>query len=694
MDKNTLIGLLLIVLLFVGFSVCSRPDRQAAEAAKTEQAAQNGDKADNQAAATAVADTNFVKTVTTAVRTLGNAAGSDYELTIGSSALTADSLGHIDGTVIAGGKALSAAALLDNADTTLTPEQRAAGLAVLRADIASANQYGSFAAYTGGADSTVTVRNKELELTFSSRGGRISRVVLPGYKTETTGTPTDICLFDAASSKFVLELETATQRISTAMLNFRISQPADSVVLMSLPLKGGAELALRYTIRPDFVVTMDILQKGMDKIVPTNRSSMRMRWSQQMHRNEKGRTFEERNSAIYYKFDGENPDDMSASSDDNEDLKGNLKWVGFKNQFFSSVVIAKNRFNAAQLDSKIVKSSNVLKDMSMDATFDYSSTSAAPASFAFYFGPNDYPLLSHLDDRLADFASPGEDDADLSLNKLVPLGWGIFGWINRFCVIPVFSFLSGFISNYGIIIIILTLLVKLVLLPLTFKSYKSQAKMRVLAPEINALNEKYPGQENAMKRQQETMKLYSRAGASPFSGCLPMLLQMPVLIAMFAFFPSAIELRGESFLWAHDLSAPDYIFTLPFSIPFLGNHLSLFCLLMTVVNIIYTYINMQLQPSTSSMPGMKWMMYLMPLMFLFFFNDYASGLSLYYFVFLLVTILQTYAFRLGIDEKKVRAEMEENAKKPRKKSGFMARLEAAQRQQEAMMREQNKKRRR
>lgn len=694
MDKNTLIGLLLIALLFVGFSVCSRPDRQAAEASKTEQAAQNGDKTDSQTAATAVADTNFVKTVTTAVRTLGNAVGSDYALTIGSSALTADSLGHIDGTVIAGGKALSATALLDNADTTLTPEQRAAGLAVLRADIASANQYGSFAAYTGGADSTVTVRNKEMELTFSSRGGRISRVVLPGYKTETTGTPADICLFDAASSKFDLELETATQRISTAMLNFRISQPADSVVLMSLPLKGGAELSLRYTIRPDFVVTMDILQKGMDKIVPTNRSSMRMRWSQQLHRNEKGRTFEERNSAIYYKFDGENPDDMSASSDDNEDLKGNLKWVGFKNQFFSSVVIAKNRFNAAQLDSKIVKSSNVLKDMSMDATFDYSSAAAAPASFAFYFGPNDYPLLSHLDDRLADFASPGEDDADLSLNKLVPLGWGIFGWINRFCVIPVFSFLSGFISNYGIIIIILTLLVKLVLLPLTFKSYKSQAKMRVLAPEINALNEKYPGQENAMKRQQETMKLYSRAGASPFSGCLPMLLQMPVLIAMFAFFPSAIELRGESFLWAHDLSAPDYIFTLPFSIPFLGNHLSLFCLLMTVVNIIYTYINMQLQPSTSSMPGMKWMMYLMPLMFLFFFNDYASGLSLYYFVFLLVTILQTYAFRWGIDEKKVRAEMEENAKKPRKKSGFMARLEAAQRQQEAMMREQNKKRRR
>jgi YidC/Oxa1 family membrane protein insertase len=214
--------------------------------------------------------------------------------------------------------------------------------------------------------------------------------------------------------------------------------------------------------------------------------------------------------------------------------------------------------------------------------------------------------------------------------------------------------------------------------------------MRVLAPEINELNEKYPGQENAMKRQQESMKIYSRAGASPFSGCIPMLLQWPILIAMFAFFPNAIELRGQSFLWVHDLSAPDYICTLPFSIPFLGNHLSLFCLLMTVVNILYTQINMQNQPTSSSMPGMKVMMWMMPLMFLFFFNDYAAGLSYYYFVSLLITIIQTYAFRWYFNEDKVRAEMAENAKKTRKKSGFMARLEAAQKQQEAYMREQAK----
>jgi YidC/Oxa1 family membrane protein insertase len=218
--------------------------------------------------------------------------------------------------------------------------------------------------------------------------------------------------------------------------------------------------------------------------------------------------------------------------------------------------------------------------------------------------------------------------------------------------------------------------------------------MRVLAPEIKEINEKYPGQENAMVRNQKTMALYSRAGASPFSGCLPMLLQMPILIAMFSFFPSCIELRGQSFLWADNLAAPDVVLNLPFTIPFYGSHVSLFCLLMTAVNIIYTRINMQNQPSTSSTPGMKWMMYLMPVMFLFFFNDYAAALSYYYFLSLLITIIQTYLIRRFTDEKKLRKQMMENAAKPKKKSGFMARLEEAQRRQQAMMKEQQKNRRR
>ena len=319
--------------------------------------------------------------------------------------------------------------------------------------------------------------------------------------------------------------------------------------------------------------------------------------------------------------------------------------------------------------------------MTASASIPYNVGDGTAAGFDFYFGPNDYSILSELDDKIA-------TDEDLDLTRLIPLGWSLFRWISTWIVIPVFNFLSGFDMNMGIVILLLTLFIKLIIFPFTFKSFKSQARMRVLQPEMKAINEKYPGDENAMKRQQETMALYSRTGASPFSGCLPILLQMPILIAMFSFFPSSIELRGESFLWAHDLSAPDFIITLPFTIPFYGNGVSLFCLLMTIVNVVYSYINMQNQPGGNTMPGMKVMTYLMPVMFLFIFNDYASGLSYYYFLSLLITIIQTWVFRKLTNEEKVRAELLANAKNPKKKKGFMARLEEAQRQQQAALRQQ------
>lgn len=553
-------------------------------------------------------------------------------------------------------------------------------------------KHGALAPFVKGEGRQLTVKGKNLQVTFDSKGGRISKVVLPGYKTDTTTPPADVTIFGGNhDGGYGFTFETATQRYNTADLNFEMSQPDAKTVVMSLPM-GESSFEIVYTINDaDYLVTMDMRQKNMERIIPGNRTTMRLNWWQNLGRNETGRTFEERNSALYYKFDGEDAEDMSANDTEEEEVNGALRWVAFKNQFFSSVVIARDRFTSAKLDSKVLKSATELKKFDMDAIFAYSSAKANPAQFTFFFGPNSYPLLSDLDDKIdKSYAAEGEENVDLDLHSLVNVGWGIFGWINRWCVIPLFQFLGSFIGNYGLIIILITLIVKLVLFPFTYKSYKSQAKMRVLAPEIKEINEKYPGQENAAKRSQETMALYSRTGASPFSGCLPMLLQMPVLIAMFSFFPTAIELRGQSFLWAHDLSAPDYIFTLPFSLPILGNHLSLFCLLMTVVNIIYTYINMQNQPSTGQMPGMKWMMYLMPLMFLFFFNDYAAGLSLYYFVFLLVTILQTFVFRLCTNEEKVRAQLLENAKKPRKKSGFMARLEEAQKKQEAYLRAQQK----
>lgn len=698
MDKNTLTGLLLMAALMFGFMYCNRPD--VTEQAAQEQSNKATDKASADAQTVTGLDDALQASLAEKVRSFGtmtDSASRAYEFATDDLTLSTDSTGAVKGSVAVANAQVSVAAALNADDASLSPEQRAAAVAVIRNKVTSLDKYRDFASFLGGDNDTITLDNGLMRVTFSSKGGRVAKVVLPKYKTETTTPATDICLFNSANAAYEFEFETATQRIATGDLNFKATKQNDSTVVMSLPLANGAELALRYTVIPgQYLVRMALEQKNMASVIPANRSSMHIKWHQLMQRNEIGHMFEERNSAIYYKFNKENPDDLSSTSDESENLTGSIRWVAFKNQFFSSVLIADSKLNTADLDSKVIKSETTLKDMTMDATFDYSSMSENPASFTFFFGPNDYPMLSHLDKTLEQYSADGADK-DLDLTKLVPLGWGILGWINRFIVIPVFDFLGRFTSNYGIIILLLTIFIKLITFPFTYKSYKSQAKMRVLAPEINEINEKYPGQENAMKRQQETMKLYSRAGASPFSGCLPMLLQWPILIAMFAFFPNAIELRGQSFLWVHDLSAPDIICTLPFSIPLLGNHLSLFCLLMTVVNIVYTRITMQNQPSSNSMPGMKIMMWAMPLMFLFFFNDYAAGLSYYYFVSLLITIIQTYAFRWFIKEDKVRAEMAANAKKPRKKSGFMARLEAAQKQQEAYMREQakqNAKRRR
>lgn len=610
-------------------------------------------------------------------------------LSTGSSALhtsilniAADSTGTIDGTVATDGRTIALSEL--KAGSALAPEARHKAVAALRKGIADAQKYKAFAAHLGGTDTTSVIENDLMRVTFASRGGRVSQVELKNYKTEVTTPEENIRLFRNDTDGYGFIITTADQRLNTAEFNFTPVAESDTSILMRLDLADGAWWGIRYTVAPDsYLVGMQIVQQGMASVLPPSTASLGFNWRQTLGRNEKGRTFEERNSAIMYKYAGEGPDELNSNKDDSEELNGRVQWVAFKNQFFSSVLIARDNFTGANLRSTVLATDNWLKDMNMEAQLPYTTADGLAADFTFYFGPNDYPLLSSIEDTIY----PGED---LDLRRLVPLGWGIFRWVNQIIVIPVFDFLGRFISSYGIIILLLTIFIKLILFPFTYKSFKSQARMRVLAPEVTAINEKYPGQENAMKRQQETMALYSRAGANPMSGCLPMLLQMPVLIAMFSFFPSAIELRGQSFLWAHDLSAPDYICTLPFTIPFYGNQVSLFCLLMTIANVVYTTFTMQNQPGGQSMPGMKWMMYLMPVMFLFFFNDYASALSYYYLLSLLITIIQTTITRHFVDEKKVRAEMEANSKKPRKKSGLMARLEAAQKQQEAAMRAQAK----
>ena len=679
MDRNTLTGLALMAVILFGFMYLNKPDAEQnmqADDANIEQLAQESREQNYSTEADTLTPADLAG-LRAAVLSTGSSALHTSILNI-----AADSTGTIDGTVATDGRTIALSEL--KAGSALAPEARHKAVAALRKGIADAQKYKAFAAHLGGTDTTSVIENDLMRVTFASRGGRVSQVELKNYKTEVTTPEENIRLFRNDTDGYGFIITTADQRLNTAEFNFTPVAESDTSILMRLDLADGAWWGIRYTVAPDsYLVGMQIVQQGMASVLPPSTASLGFNWRQTLGRNEKGRTFEERNSAIMYKYAGEGPDELNSNKDDSEELNGRVQWVAFKNQFFSSVLIARDNFTGANLRSTVLATDNWLKDMNMEAQLPYTTADGLAADFTFYFGPNDYPLLSSIEDTIY----PGED---LDLRRLVPLGWGIFRWVNQIIVIPVFDFLGRFISSYGIIILLLTIFIKLILFPFTYKSFKSQARMRVLAPEVTAINEKYPGQENAMKRQQETMALYSRAGANPMSGCLPMLLQMPVLIAMFSFFPSAIELRGQSFLWAHDLSAPDYICTLPFTIPFYGNQVSLFCLLMTIANVVYTTFTMQNQPGGQTMPGMKWMMYLMPVMFLFFFNDYASALSYYYLLSLLITIIQTTITRHFVDEKKVRAEMEANSKKPRKKSGLMARLEAAQKQQEAAMRAQAK----
>jgi YidC/Oxa1 family membrane protein insertase len=359
-------------------------------------------------------------------------------------------------------------------------------------------------------------------------------------------------------------------------------------------------------------------------------------------------------------------------------LRTPLKWVAFKDQFFSSVLIASQNFGGGYVETEVIEDekSPFLRINQAELALPFRFVEDDEASMQFFFGPNHFYTLRSYE--------------GLELHEILPLGWGIFGWINRYAVIPVFNFLEGFIGNYGIIILILTILIKIVLFPLTYKSYMSTAKMRVLKPQIDEINERIP-KEKAMERQQATMALYRKAGVNPMGGCLPILLQMPILIAMFRFFPSSIELRQESFLWASDLSTYDSILDLPFTIPFYGDHVSLFTLLMAVTNVVYTRINQEMTQSSAQMPGMKGMMYLMPVMFLFFFNSYASGLSYYYFISTLITIGQTVLIRQFVDEKAILARLKANQKKPAKKSKFQARLEEMQKQQAQLQKGKGKK---
>ncbi|WP_304581684.1 membrane protein insertase YidC [uncultured Alistipes sp.] len=544
-----------------------------------------------------------------------------------------------------------------------------------------------------------TVENDVMKVLFSTRGGQIKGVTLKDYDRYASESPVE--LFDPASAEFALTFYLRnglhSADINTSEYVFRaepVRTLADGThsVVMRLPVGEGAWLEYEYLIhnertpQRDYLVDFNVRMVNMAPVM-ADQSSIGIEWSNVSYQNERGFKNENMYTTVAYRFPGASSIEELGMSEESksESVDEPVDWVAFKQQFFSSVFIAPQQLAHADLAFATERpGSGYVKQFAARMAVPY--TAQTPGyDFAFYFGPNKYSILRKVE-------VGGER---LSLERLIPLGWGIFGWINRWCVIPVFDFLRNYIGSFGVIILILAVLIRLVISPMTYKSYVSMAKMRLIKPQVDELNKKYPRQEDAMKRQQATMELYKKAGINPMGGCIPMLIQMPILIAVFRFLPASIELRGQSFLWSHDLSSYDSIFDLPFSIPFYGDHVSLFALLMCLSTFAYSYYNYQQTASSQpQMAGMKFMMlYMMPLMLLFWFNDYASGLCFYYLVSNLLTIGQTLVIRRMVDDSKIQAIMDANAAKKSKgkKSKFQQRYEELLRQQEAQQQARRKK---
>ena len=529
------------------------------------------------------------------------------------------------------------------------------------------SKYGAFAMSAYGSDDVIVIENDKLELHISTKGGRITAAILKEYQTSDS---LPLNLIDKDSSAFNLQFFSENRVINTEDLYFTASEHSSHSVKMKLVAEGNRFLEYVYTLKDgDYMMDFHINSIGLNSLIPSNQNALELDWILNLPHTEKSLDNERMYSTVYYKYLNDDVDYLSETKDDEEELSGKAQWIGFKHQFFSSVLINNNGFDR----SAIVKaetsegSKKFVRELSANITLPYTHKLEESIPLQFYFGPNHYQSLSTY---------------NMDLERMIPLGWGIFRWVNKYAIIPMFNWLDNSITNYGIIILIMTIIIKMILAPFTLKAYKSQAKMKVLKPEMDKIQEKHKDKD-PMKAQQEVMALYKKTGVNPLGGCLPMLLQMPILFAMFRFFPASIELRQKSFLWADDLSSYDSILSLPFEIPFYGDHVSLFTLLMTVSTILYTRMNSQM--SGPQMAQMKWMMYLMPIMFLGFFNNYAAGLSYYYFLANMVTFGQQFVMRkFFIDENVIMAQIENNKKKPTKKSKFQKRLEEiARKQQEA-----------
>ena len=556
-------------------------------------------------------------------------------------------------------------------------------------------QFGVFGAAVVGNEEFYTLENNLMKITFSNKGGRIYSVELKNYQTNDS---LPLILFDGPKTQFGLNFFAQNRSIKTQELYFSPVIDREATVVTGPEVKIGSEgrikfnkenpggketVSFRLEVAPgsfieydytleynSFLVGFDVKMQGMNQYVAANQSYLNFNLSYDVPRQERKSQFgEDSYTNITYKFFEDEVDNLAKNKSDEENLTTKIKWIGFKQLFFNSTIISNESFANAQIkQNKYEDDPEFLANFYADISLPYEGKPNENIGMQFYFGPNHYQTLKQY---------------DIGLESLVYLGYPVVREVNRFVIIPIFNFLRKYIDNFGIIILLLTVFIKTVLFPFTYKSYMSQAKMRVLKPEIDELSAKY-GPDKMMEKQQATMALYKKAGVNPMGGCLPMLLQFPILIAMFFFFPTSIELRQESFLWATDLSTYDSILELPFKIPFYGAHVSLFCLLMTATTIVSTSMNQQAM-SSNSMPGMKTMMYLMPVMFLFILNSYSSGLSYYYFLANVITIGQTYLIRYFVDEDKIHLQLQANKKKTVPKSNFQKRLEEMAKQRGAKL---------
>lgn len=527
--------------------------------------------------------------------------------------------------------------------------------------------FGIFAPFIQGEQKIITLENELFKVTFDNKGGRISQVELKNYRTYDS---LPLILFYPDDSRYSYQYSSGSRAIETANLFFT-SKVEGNKVIFRLPFGEGKYIEHNYSIADDsYLVDHQVKLQGMEDVLASNIDYTRLNWSLASPRQERDIKDERAKSDIYYKYQNDSPDYLNITSSDNESLVNTVKWVSFKQKFFTTSLIAGQAFESAEVSGGPHRSETRVSDYKAEMVLPLSNKKEVQLDFQFFFGPNKYSLLKSM---------------DLGLEKQVPLGWGIFGWVNKYIVIQVFGWLDSFHLGYGLIIFLLTIVIKLILMPFTYKSYLSTAKMRVLKPEIDEMKAKY--EKEPQKQQAEQMKLFQKAGVNPLGGCLPLLLQLPILIALFNFFPASIELRQQAFLWADDLSTYDSIWTfgyVPLINTIYGDHVSLFTILMTISTLVYTRLNNQISGVTGQM---KVLSYIMPLMFLGIMNNYSAALSYYYFLANMITFAQQWIIRRFVDDDAIHRKIQENKKKPVKKSRFAAKLEelskSAQQQQQA-----------